>query len=786
MTIISSGLRRTGARLAAFVALTAVLSAGLVGVSPASAAPAGVPIDTAPLVVQVQERSRAAVAIAGTSFDPGYIISDWSFYNANGMTQAQIQSFLDAKCTTNNCIDNQKMTTTARAATNMCPSPYAAASNETFAAIIYKVQRSCGISAKVILVTLQKEQGLLTLQNPSALKLRKAMGMGCPDTSVCDSKYYGFFNQVYYAASQLKRYGLRTSDNISFRTKYQIGVPYATSYHPSASCGTKPVTVKTQATTALYYYTPYTPNAKALANLSGTGDKCSSYGNRNFWVYYNSWFGSSLAGRGNDAITAAYETLGGAGGVLGVAGATPNCATASTCSQTFAHGLIYWTLASGAVPVSGAIGDLYLAGGGLKGALGVPLTAQAAITDPVRGNGASQRFSGGTAYASAAGAFPVKTTIAAAYTAAGGPTGALGWPTASVGCTVGSSACSQQFTVGTIVAPKAGVAQMMTSAIYTFHQARGGDTGSLGRPAGIGITVTDKKSGNGFTQSFDGGVVHSSAAGTFVVTFAMMKAYSAGGWLRGALGWPIADQVCTADACTQTFAGGVIRLPASGTGYVVSPVTNTKIKAYYTAMGEAAGVLGYAKAGAIAVSDKKNGNGFTQSFDGGVVHSSAAGTFVVTFAMMKAYSAGGWLRGALGWPIADQVCTADACTQTFAGGVIRLPASGTGYVVSPVTNTKIKAYYTAMGEAAGVLGYAKAGAIAVSDKKNGNGFTQSFDGGVVHSSVSGTFLVTGPMMTNYSAVGWLRGTYGWPVADQVCAGGTCSQEFAGGSLSVTP
>ena len=42
--------------------------------------------------------------------------------------------------------------------------------------------------------------------------------------------------------------------------------------------------IENRATAALYYYTPFTPNAAALANLGGTGDACLSYGNRNFWL----------------------------------------------------------------------------------------------------------------------------------------------------------------------------------------------------------------------------------------------------------------------------------------------------------------------------------------------------------------------------------------------------------------------------------------------------------------------------------------------------------------------
>jgi len=56
---------------------------------------------------------------------------------------------------------------------------------------IYRVQVACGISAKVILVTLQKEQGLVTSRAPSEYALRAAMGMACPDTAPCDAAFAG-------------------------------------------------------------------------------------------------------------------------------------------------------------------------------------------------------------------------------------------------------------------------------------------------------------------------------------------------------------------------------------------------------------------------------------------------------------------------------------------------------------------------------------------------------------------------------------------------------------------
>jgi len=237
----------------------------------------------------------AANAANIDEFDPGYLISDDLFYDGGAMSESQIQSFLNGKlgsCSNSNCLKSYKQTTSSRAATPRCAA-YAGAASEPAARIIFKVQQACGISAKVLLVMLQKEQGLITNKGPSADKLKIAMGYGCPDTAACDSLYFGFMNQVYSAAAQFQRY--RQSPG-GFR--HQVGVPMNLYYHPNSvyasppKCGTLRVTIKNDATAGLYNYTPYTPNAAALANPYGTGDSCSSYGNRNFFVFYSDWFGS--------------------------------------------------------------------------------------------------------------------------------------------------------------------------------------------------------------------------------------------------------------------------------------------------------------------------------------------------------------------------------------------------------------------------------------------------------------------------------------------------------------
>ncbi|UFS57753.1 carbohydrate binding domain-containing protein [Subtercola endophyticus] len=238
----------------------------------------------------------AANALSGSSFNPGFIISDATFFNGTALTAAQAQTFLSSRgssCTGSAsvpCLKNYSQATPTRAATSYCQT-YAGASSETAAQIVTHVGAVCGINPQVLLVMLEKEQGLVTTSSPTSYMYRSALGFGCPDTAACDSTYYGFFNQVYAAAAQFQSY---TKNSTSW--SYQPGRNNNILYNPSTSCGSSSVFIQNQATANLYIYTPYQPNAAALANLYGSGDACSAYGNRNFWVLFNTWFGDPTGG----------------------------------------------------------------------------------------------------------------------------------------------------------------------------------------------------------------------------------------------------------------------------------------------------------------------------------------------------------------------------------------------------------------------------------------------------------------------------------------------------------
>ena len=228
------------------------------------------------------------------AFDAGYIISDALFYDAGAMNVAAIQSFLVQKgssCVASagrTCLKDYRETTVTRAADTLCTVKYTGASKETAAQIIAKVALSCRINPQVLIVMLQKEQGLVMASagGRTAIEYRSAMGFGCPDTAACNAQYYGFFNQVYSTAHQFQYYA---KNPLGYA--HRAGVVNRVLYNPNAACGSSAVYIQNQATVSLYNYTPYQPNAAALTAGYGAGNSCSAYGNRNFWNYFTDWFG---------------------------------------------------------------------------------------------------------------------------------------------------------------------------------------------------------------------------------------------------------------------------------------------------------------------------------------------------------------------------------------------------------------------------------------------------------------------------------------------------------------
>ncbi|RYX79372.1 hypothetical protein EON76_01460 [bacterium] len=152
------------------------------------------------------------------------------------------------------------------------------------------------INPQVLLAKLQKENSLITRTTCPSFVYQSSMGLGCPDTAACDPQYAGFSRQAYQSARWLRNYFNQTPGWYTLKP----GINYI-QYSPTSSCGGSNINIVNRATAALYTFTPYQPNAASIAAGNGVGDGCSSHGNRNFWIYFTDWFGSTYA---NDAIYA--------------------------------------------------------------------------------------------------------------------------------------------------------------------------------------------------------------------------------------------------------------------------------------------------------------------------------------------------------------------------------------------------------------------------------------------------------------------------------------------------
>lgn len=198
-----------------------------------------------------------------SNFDPSNLISDEAFVAADSMSLAEIQTFLEEK------------------------GSFLASYSEggkTAGEIIWNASHGQGeatqkvsgtnltikssISPKVILVTLQKEQSLITKRTRDDSALRKAMGYACPDNGTCDPAYAGFTKQVENGTWQLywnyeRAKGRGYSD-------FQVGQTVTLSNSDGSQTT---VTFSNRATASLYRYTPHVYN-----------------GNHNFNYYYRLWW----------------------------------------------------------------------------------------------------------------------------------------------------------------------------------------------------------------------------------------------------------------------------------------------------------------------------------------------------------------------------------------------------------------------------------------------------------------------------------------------------------------
>ncbi len=184
------------------------------------------------------------------AFNPGWIISDQEFTDSTSMTAPDVQSFLARRGGTLTAKQVQDFNGTTKRVSDA----------------IVEIARAYNINPKVILVTLQKEQSLLTHKSPSQRAYDYAMGYGCPDSGGCSGNAAGLYRQMDFATWQFRQY-------MDFPGRYTFKAGNVYTFNDLGGSRQTTVAVQTQATAALYNYTPHVYN-----------------GNYNFYTFYTGWF----------------------------------------------------------------------------------------------------------------------------------------------------------------------------------------------------------------------------------------------------------------------------------------------------------------------------------------------------------------------------------------------------------------------------------------------------------------------------------------------------------------
>jgi uncharacterized protein with LGFP repeats len=345
-----------------------------------------------------------------------------------------------------------------------------------------------------------------------------------------------------------------------------------------------------------------------------------------------------------DAINAAYDAGGGAGGPLGPKDGDVY-PVGDGFGQNFAGGKIFFTPATGAHIMTGAILEKYESlGGPADSDLGFPTIDEGAGRAPDSRNTTFSAADNPVIFwTPGTGARVVRGPINAAWDKLGGSAGQLGVPAEDE--MYRGAVVAQTFTGGelsydtkaktfTTVPPElAGqladltIPEDPTSAINAARRAAGGALGPLGAAQGGPYPIGK----DGLGQNFAGGkIFYSPATGANVVTGQVLAKYESVGGPQGDLGFPTSSE----------DDGGL--------------ATESRMTSF-------------------AAKDQP-----------AIFWTPDYGAVIVRGAMNAAWQKLGAAKGALGAPMADQTESGDVITQRFSGGVISWDRSKNAFSTEPV------------------------------------------------------------------------------------------------------
>lgn len=228
------------------------------------------------------------------------------------------------------------------------------------------------------------------------------------------------------------------------------------------------------------------------------------------------------------------------------------------CSQQFERGLIYWSPASGAHHVIGAIGMRWTALGRQSGFLGYPISGEFC---GLRAGGCFQRYQGGSIYWSpVSGAYETRGAIRDVWGRFGWENGTNGYPVSGEFCGLRDGGCAQRFQNGHIYFhPRHGTHRVL-GAIFDGWARIGWETSAIGYP--ITGEFCGLRDGGCFQRFATGSMYWSPGSGAYAVLGAIGAHWGANGWEAGRYGYPVSNEACRTEGgvriCVQRFQRGEI------------------------------------------------------------------------------------------------------------------------------------------------------------------------------------------------------------------------------------
>lgn len=266
------------------------------------------------------------------------------------------------------------------------------------------------------------------------------------------------------------------------------------------------------------------------------------------------------------AIAYYWNSSGGAGSWLGPCSNDEHWVTGAI-KQDFAGGTVYWTQATGATSVGGAIKARYDGIGATRSRLGVPLTHE---TRTPRRPGAFNHFQGGSVYWSpATGAHAVLGGIRGRWASMGWENGRLGFPVTGEARTPTKPGAFNHFERGSVYWSQSTGAHAVWGAVRDRWAGLGWEQGRLGFPS-----TTEKATPlrPGAFNHFEGGSVYwSPGTGAHPVWGAIRGHWAGMGWENSSLGFPSSGEYAVTGGLRQNFQFGHLTWNSS-TGKVTAHV----------------------------------------------------------------------------------------------------------------------------------------------------------------------------------------------------------------------